>query len=174
MDVRLSTIAQTLLRTGAALAVGCAAAPPAATVEASAAFKPCVAGTIAFDDNGRFAYSQPPILLLAALSRADFVTVGPAPKGWTTKTDVEWLMALRDSTTPCGSTVSVISSSLPTKPSTLGREALFLIEGYRAGTFPPGLTSGRCKLTSAAAEQWWKDGAKVTPRDGSSDVVPPP
>jgi hypothetical protein len=64
------------------------------------------------------------------------------PDGWITLRDAELLMQEIDSDEPAAPVVSPISSYWPFhQTSTVGNEALFLLEGYRAGTYPPVLCS---------------------------------
>jgi hypothetical protein len=70
------------------------------------------------------------------------VLVLGVPDGWITLRDAELLMHVIDSTEPAAPVVSPISSYWPVnQTSTVGNEALFLIEGYRTGHYPPGLCS---------------------------------
>ena len=66
----------------------------------------------------------------------------PPPADWITADDVEALMARIDSTKPAALVCSALSSYAPQdETSTEGREALFLIEGLREGSYPPRLCS---------------------------------
>ena len=85
-----------------------------------------------------------PIGFIAILKehKDGWITVGQAPIGWIKKHHVEQLMTLIDSKDPAVPVVSIISSYLPFKErSTVGNEAMFLIEGFRKGRYPPGLCS---------------------------------
>jgi len=70
------------------------------------------------------------------------VTVLDIPDGWITKGDVALLMQEIDSEDPAAPVISPLSSYWPfNQTSTVGNEALFLIEGYRTGKYPPRLCS---------------------------------
>jgi len=70
------------------------------------------------------------------------VIVPGVPDGWITPRDAELLMEVTDSTEPAAPVVSPISSYWPVnQTSTVGNEALFLLEGYRTGHYPPSLCS---------------------------------
>ncbi|HNQ29670.1 MAG TPA: hypothetical protein PKM87_06080 [Methanolinea sp.] len=70
------------------------------------------------------------------------VLVIDVPRDWITPADVEHLMQEIDSTEPAAPVVSPLSSYRPfNQTSTVGNEALYLIEGYRAGKYPPALCS---------------------------------
>jgi hypothetical protein len=63
-------------------------------------------------------------------------------KNWILKKDLPGLLSLIDSQEPCASVALMNSSSWNTQGSTVGQEALFMIEGYRKGEYPPALNSG--------------------------------
>ncbi|MFA5221986.1 MAG: hypothetical protein WC391_06850 [Methanoregula sp.] len=70
------------------------------------------------------------------------VSVIGVPAGWITRQDAEQLMQSIDSVEPAAPVVSPLSSYWPfNKTSTVGNEAMFLLEGYRIGRYPPGLCS---------------------------------
>ncbi len=70
------------------------------------------------------------------------VMVLDVPEGWITHEDAGLLMQEIDSEEPAAPVVSPISSYWPyNQTSTVGNEALFLLEGYRAGQYPPELCS---------------------------------
>ncbi|MFZ2455074.1 MAG: hypothetical protein WAX07_01170 [Candidatus Altiarchaeia archaeon] len=70
------------------------------------------------------------------------VSVMQAPDDWIKKEHVAELMKYVDSKEPAAPVVSLISSYYPfNQTSTVGNEALFLIEGYRAARYPPALCS---------------------------------
>jgi hypothetical protein len=79
------------------------------------------------------------------------------PEGWITFHDAELLMQEIDSTEPAAPVVSPISSYWPSnQTSTVGNEALFLLEGYRTGRYPPALCSVHYfKTNSTVARVWW-------------------
>jgi hypothetical protein len=57
---------------------------------------------------------------------------------WITKKDVPALLALADSKEPCGAVAMAISSVRMSGYSTVGDQALFMLEGLRKGQYPPG------------------------------------
>jgi hypothetical protein len=63
-------------------------------------------------------------------------------KNWISKKDLPGLLSLIDSQEPCASVALMDSSSWNTEGSTVGQEALSMIEGYRKGEYPPALNSG--------------------------------
>src|SRR4030042_2075359 len=70
------------------------------------------------------------------------VLVLDVPDGWITPRDAELLILVIDSQEPAAPVVSPLSSYWPVdQTSTIGNDALFLIEGYRGGHYPPGLCS---------------------------------
>ena len=86
------------------------------------------------------------------------VMVLDVPDGWITLKDAGLLIQEIDSTEPAAPVVSPISSYRPSnQTSTVGNEALFLLEGYRTGTYPPAL----CSLTyfrpdKTEVRSWWE------------------
>ena len=74
------------------------------------------------------------------------------------------------SSLPCAGITTVWSSDYQEGPSTIGREAAFLLEGYRTGRYPPGVGSLQMQFDDAWKEdwhRWWqaeldKDAAEIT------------
>jgi hypothetical protein len=90
------------------------------------------------------------------------VMVLDVPDTWITPHDAELLMLEIDSNAPAAPVVSPISSYWPfNQTSTVGNEALFLLEGYRTGKYPPALCSlyyfhpDRSEMRS-----WWNNYGK--------------
>jgi hypothetical protein len=90
------------------------------------------------------------------------VMVLDVPDGWITQNDAGLLMQEIDSLEPAAPVVSPISSYWPfNQTSTVGNEALFLLEGYRTGKYPPALCSlyyfhpNRTEIRS-----WWNTSLK--------------
>jgi hypothetical protein len=85
------------------------------------------------------------------------VMVLDVPEGWITLQDAELLMQEIDSPEPAAPVVSPISSYWPfNQTSTVGNEALFLLEGYRAGRYPPTLCSlYYFKPDRTEVQSWW-------------------
>jgi hypothetical protein len=90
------------------------------------------------------------------------VMVLDVPEDWITLHDVALLMQEIDSTEPAAPVVSPISSYWPfDQTSTVGNEALFLIEGYRTGKYPPALCSlYYFKPDRAGVRSWWNSSGK--------------
>jgi len=86
------------------------------------------------------------------------VIVFDAPNGWITLHDAELLMQEIDSDETAAPVVSPISSYLPfNQTSTVGNEALFLLEGFRNGKYPPALCSlYYFKPNLTEMKSWWK------------------
>jgi hypothetical protein len=80
--------------------------------------------------------------LLVEHPGAAYSVTSPPPADWISADDVEVLMRRIDSDEPAALVCSALSSYLPRgETSTEGREALFLIEGLREGSYPPRLCS---------------------------------
>jgi hypothetical protein len=95
------------------------------------------------------------------------VMVLNVPDTWITHYDAEFLMQEIDSNEPAAPVVSPISSYWPfNQTSTVGNEALFLLEGYRTGKYPPALCSlyyfqpNRTEMRS-----WWNTYGKLNLTD---------
>ena len=85
------------------------------------------------------------------------VMVLDVPPGWITRDDAGILMEKIDSSEPAAPVVSPISSYWPfNETSTVGNEALFLLEGYRTGKYPPALCSlYYFKPNRTEIRSWW-------------------
>jgi len=94
------------------------------------------------------------------------MTVWSCPDSWIRREHLAPLADLLDSDEPCAAVVSAISSTLPWGGSTVGREAAFLMAGFRQGRYPPGLHSGTVNI--AAVKAWWQ----AYGVDTSPDQVP--
>ena len=82
----------------------------------------------------------------------------PAPRDWIKKEHIPKLMELIESNTPCAHTVAAISSCLPPPKSTIGDEAIFLIDGFIEGRYPPGLYSkGKSKQKIESIKEWYEE-----------------
>ncbi|MEM7202069.1 MAG: hypothetical protein AAF628_17510 [Planctomycetota bacterium] len=94
----------------------------------------------------------------APVTLPPFVTIWePPPEGWLAPRHVDALLAVAASTEPCAGTVSSLSSVLPRESSSVGREALFLVEGYRRGRYPPALSSVDAIVPSLGETRaWWR------------------
>jgi len=90
------------------------------------------------------------------------VMVMGVPDGWITLHDAELLMQEIDSEDPAAAVVSPISSYWPfNQTSTVGNEALYLIEGYRSGKYPPALCSVYYfKPDRSEVRLWWDTSGK--------------
>ncbi len=81
------------------------------------------------------------------------------PQGWIKGEHVNKLIELIDSQEPAASVVSIISSYYPfNQTSTVGNEAMFLIEGFKAGQYPPTLCSTYYfKGDPEEYRKWWDE-----------------
>jgi len=91
------------------------------------------------------------------------VLVLNVPDDWITLHDAELLMKVIDSKEPAAPVVSPLSSYWPSnQTSTVGNEALFLLEGYRTGDYPPGLCSlNYFRPERAEVRGWWNTYGKL-------------
>lgn len=83
-----------------------------------------------------------------------WVTVWSGHDEWIEREHLPMLADLLGSEESCAAVVSAWSSMLPWTVSTVGREAAFLMEGFRQGRYPPGLHSGAVNIASVKA--WWQ------------------
>jgi len=90
------------------------------------------------------------------------VLVLNVPDDWITLHDAELLMKETGSREPAAPVVSLLSSYLPfNQTSTVGNEALFLLEGYRYGKYPPGLCSlNYFRPDRTGVRAWWNSYGK--------------
>jgi hypothetical protein len=83
-----------------------------------------------------------PIEFLEVLKQAgDVYYVVGLHHDWIRDSDIEPLINRLDSQVPCACVVSTACSKTPSGRSTEGREAAFLLEGYRRHRYPPDLSS---------------------------------
>ncbi len=87
-----------------------------------------------------------------------------APRDWIKEKDLPGLVALVDSPDSCAAVISPLSSAMARTRSTVGIEAAYLIEGYRAGTYPPGLVSMYSHADVAVIKAWWAQALGVVDR----------
>jgi len=85
------------------------------------------------------------------------IAVDNAPASWLQNMDVAALMPLLWSDQTCANVHSIYSSFRDCQPSTVGREAAFMIQGFRQGKYPPMMNSGTAQLDRQELEQWWAD-----------------
>jgi hypothetical protein len=78
------------------------------------------------------------------------------PSGWIKEAHVEVLLRLVNSKKPAAHVVKAISSHLPTKNSTVGVQAMYLIEGFRKGHYPTLLSSEDFKGNPSEYRKWWR------------------
>lgn len=92
-------------------------------------------------------------------SKGVITTIGFASEGWIKPEHIDELIKLVDSKKPCAAVVSALSSYLPPEGSTVGNEAMFLIEGYKSGKYPPALYSagGTGSRDPEEYKKWWKE-----------------
>jgi hypothetical protein len=103
--------------------------------------------------------SSDPSKLLDTLTNGNFpgsvLVVGEPVENWVQEKDLPKLMLLLDSPVPCAPVVLARSSFTP-RVSSVGDQAAFLIQGFRDGSYPPSLHSGR--ITPAVKDEiraWW-------------------
>jgi hypothetical protein len=89
-------------------------------------------------------------------SQCPTFTVMMPCSNWPRKEHIPALIELLDSNEPCANVNAAISSIYDCKPSTIGKEAAYLIEGYREGRYPPGLNSGRANIDKEELKHWWE------------------
>ena len=96
-----------------------------------------------------------PVELLELLTKEKYGIYSPmsVPKDWITEDDVRELVKFVDSKKICASVVSPLSSYLPTGESTVGNEAIFLIEGFLQERYPPSLHS---EVFEKKNTEWYK------------------
>jgi hypothetical protein len=99
--------------------------------------------------------------------KSDEYTFLEPMKYWISKEDLPALLAQVDSKEPCAS-VALSISSIYAPHSTVGQEALTLLEGYRKGKYPPALNSGgygdeakEALIQWCRSEMQKKDGAGI-------------
>jgi hypothetical protein len=77
-------------------------------------------------------------------------------RAWIREEDLPGLVAQVDSKAPCPHSVLSESGMAPLKTSFVGQEALFLIDGFRTGVFPPSLHSDGYYQKRGEILAWWK------------------
>jgi hypothetical protein len=95
-----------------------------------------------YGDSFDWQTNGPQEFLKVLRDRDSFYTVDGVHVGWIREADVPGLIALLESREPVAHVVMVISSYLPRARSFVGQEALFLVEGFRQGRYPPSTHSG--------------------------------
>jgi hypothetical protein len=85
-----------------------------------------------------------------------FYSVSNAPSDWIRESDIPKLISLLDSKEKCANVSAYHSSYLDPKPSTVGREAAFLIKGFREGKYPPDLNSSMAEIYIEEIKLWGK------------------
>ena len=76
--------------------------------------------------------------------------------GWVGREHIPQLIELLDSDEPCASVMLSISSFLGPR-STVGNEAAYIIQGYRAGKYPPASNSNRPLIDRDEIRRWWSE-----------------
>jgi hypothetical protein len=85
-----------------------------------------------------------------------FTVWNEPPPGWIKEADVELLMGLIKSREPAGHVVMSRGSYLPTKRSTVGAQAMYLINGFRRERYPTSLSSDDFRGNPSEYRKWWK------------------
>jgi len=99
-----------------------------------------------------------PVEFLIGISQTDALnaTIEGNTDGWIEEHHLSVLMELVESDISCAHVMTLRSSIRGNRRSTVGRQALFMIEGFRAGKYPPKLSSMQSKLSVEDARQWWQ------------------
>lgn len=85
-----------------------------------------------------------------------FIIWNRPPCGWVKEQHVEKLILLVQSQELANSVISSVSSYRPSTKSTVGNQAMFLIEGFRKGCYPPGqLSPGYQESEVKEMQKWW-------------------
>jgi hypothetical protein len=83
------------------------------------------------------------------------LTVDDYVENWVQEKDLQKLILMLDSPVPCAPVVHAKSSFWP-GVSTIGDQAAFLIQGFRAGIYPPALHSDKMEPgVKADIRAWW-------------------
>ena len=90
-----------------------------------------------------------------------YTIIDPPPDNWIKPKHIPGLINLIDSKEPCRSVMTIYSSTIPTKLSTVGDEAMFLIEGFREKRYPPwSFSSTYSPKGRESILKWWKKWSK--------------
>ncbi len=73
---------------------------------------------------------------------------------WIAPEELPILVRYLNSGELCASVMSSVSSYLPCQPSTVGREAAYLLEGFRVNRYPPKLNSSRFNYSTKGLKLW--------------------
>lgn len=84
-----------------------------------------------------------------------FTVWSEPPSGWIKEAHVEALLRLVKSKKPAAHVLMATSSHLPSKNSTVGVQAMYLIEGFRKGRYPTSLSSEDFKGNPGEYRKWW-------------------
>lgn len=100
-----------------------------------------------------------PSKLLDLLVNGNFpgavLTIDESVENWVQEKDLPKLMLLLDNPVPCASVAHAKSSFWP-GVSTIGDQAAFLIQGFRAGIYPPALHSAKMEPgVKDDIRAWW-------------------
>ncbi|HKS58137.1 MAG TPA: hypothetical protein VJS12_22770 [Steroidobacteraceae bacterium] len=108
-------------------------------------------------DSVDLALLSPPQLLEVLEGRnteGGMAFVAASRRGWVKEEHLPALMELLDSPTECLPVMHEKSSTIPRR-STIGQEAAFMVEGYRAGTYPPAPIAEKSRVTKEELRDWW-------------------
>lgn len=109
-----------------------------------------------YGDTFDWAHGSPSAFLEMLQKAGSIYPVTGIHHDWIRDDDIEALMNLLDSPTPCAHVVQTSSSHLPSGNSTVGHEAAYLLEGYRHHYYPPALSSDQFKPNREALKQWFQ------------------
>ena len=91
------------------------------------------------------------------------VSFGAQHYGWIQADDIPALIELLPSLQPCRPVLLTKSSYFPLATSTKGKEAAFMIEGFRQGHYPPDMSSGNWPHTEEEQRRFdeWIDAFRM-------------
>ena len=85
----------------------------------------------------------------------------PPDENWIKPEHIHGLINVMDSKEPCRPVMSIYSSTIPRNLSTVGDEAIFLIQGFRAKRYPPRPNSQTySSKEKEEVRKWWKKWSK--------------
>lgn len=121
-------------------------------------------------DGDRMEGWKPVDFLRELKSQPYWISFKSAATQWITPRDLPDLLEAVQSREPCAFVTSVYSSYLPPGRSTVGDEAVFMIEGYMKGFYPPQLYSGPYTENVKQAYITWCKKEIAAAQSGKSDL----
>ena len=77
-------------------------------------------------------------------------------KGWIKESHIPELIQLLDCRDSCANVMHAASSFMDFHRSTIAHEAAYLIAGFRAGEYPPGMNSSQFRWAKDDILLWWE------------------